>query len=151
MCPLWYRRGIANRSILTRSREQRQTERGELMRGFRFLMIAVVAAGCFTAAVPRAAAQVNVEVGVAPECPYGYYDVAPYDCAPTGYYGPEWFNSGVFIGVGPWFHGPGNFRGKVDTHYDPHHGYKGPYPGRGEKVEEGKRVDSAHFKGDEER
>jgi hypothetical protein len=121
------------------------------MRAFTFLVLAVVAGICFTVTAPAAKAQVAVEVGVAPDCPYGYYDVAPYDCAPAGYYGPEWFNSGVFIGVGPWFHGPDNFRGKVDTHYDPHHGYKGPYPGRGEKVEEGKRVDSAHFKGDEER
>ena len=121
------------------------------MRAFTFLVLAVVAGICFTVTAPAAKAQVAVEVGVAPDCPYGYYDVAPYDCAPAGYYGPEWFNEGVFIGVGPWFHGPENFHGKVDTHYDPHHGYKGPYPSRGEKAEEGKRVDNAHFKGDEER
>ena len=40
-----------------------------------------------------------------PYCAYGYYDYAPYACAPYGYYGPEWFRSGVFIGIGPWFHG----------------------------------------------
>ena len=48
-----------------------------------------------------APAQVSVGIGVAPVCPYGYFDYAPYDCAPYGYYGPEWFTGGVFIGAGP--------------------------------------------------
>ncbi len=67
-----------------------------------------------------------------PVCPYGYYDYAPYPCAPYGYYGPEWFSGGVFIGAGPWFHGPENFRGHVDNHFDIHAGYKGPLPERNE-------------------
>jgi len=46
-----------------------------------------------------------VYVGPAPVCPYGYYPYYPYACAPFGYYGPEWFSGGVFIGAGPWFHG----------------------------------------------
>src|SRR5215470_11115545 len=58
-------------------------------------------------------AQVRVAVGVggpgyygpAPICSYGYYDYYPYDCAPYGYYGPDWFVGGIFIGAGPWFHG----------------------------------------------
>jgi len=29
----------------------------------------------------------------------------PYACAPYGYYGPEWFSGGIFIGAGPWYHG----------------------------------------------
>jgi hypothetical protein len=101
------------------------------------------------ATAPRAAAQ--AEAGVAPDCPYGYYDVAPYNCAPPGYYGPEWFTGGVFIGTGPWFHGPENFHGYVDTHFHPEHGYHGPYPNRGEKAEDGRRVDAAHFHGNEMR
>src|SRR6266404_4175177 len=44
-------------------------------------------------------------VGPAPVCAYGYYDYYPYACAPYGYYGPDWFLDGVFIGAGPWFHG----------------------------------------------
>ncbi len=44
-------------------------------------------------------------VGPAPVCAYGYYDYYPYACAPYGYYGPEWFVDGVFIGAGPWYHG----------------------------------------------
>ena len=44
-------------------------------------------------------------VGPAPECVYGYYDYYPYACAPYGYYGPEWFSDGFFIGAGPWFRG----------------------------------------------
>lgn len=101
--------------------------------------------------LPAAEAQVNINIGVAPECPYGYYDVAPYGCAPSGYYGPEWFTGGVFIGAGPWFHGPSNFRGNVNNSFHPEHGYKGPLPNRGEKAEPSKRVDKGSFKGNEER
>src|SRR5579859_8224958 len=121
------------------------------MRGLRVLVMAAFAVGCFTAMPPKASAQVTVEVGVAPECPYGYYDIAPYDCAPSGYYGPEWFNGEVFVGAGPWFHGPGTFRGKVNNTYHPEHGYKGPMPNRGEKADPTRRVDKAHFHGNEER
>ena len=34
-------------------------------------------------------AQIGVSIGVEPGCPYGYFDYAPYDCAPYGYYGPD--------------------------------------------------------------
>jgi hypothetical protein len=125
------------------------------MRGFALLALAAVAAFCFTATAPptlaAVPAQVSVAVGVAPDCPYGYYDVAPYDCAPAGYYGPEWFTGGVFIGAGPWFHGPADFHGHVNNRFDVHHGYKGPRPKPGEKAEEARRVDAAHFKGNEMR
>jgi hypothetical protein len=52
-------------------------------------------------------------VGPAPVCAYGYYSYYPYACAPRGYYGPQWFVGGVFIGAGPWYHGyygPGFYR-----------------------------------------
>jgi len=39
-------------------------------------------------------------VGGPPVCRYGYYDYYPYACAPYGYYGPDWFVGGVFIGAG---------------------------------------------------
>src|ERR1700749_3148385 len=119
------------------------------MRGFIFLAVATVGAIGFNAAGSRAEAQVGVgvEVGPAPDCPYGYYDVAPYACAPAGYYGPEWFNGDVFIGAGPWFHGPKDFRGHVDNHFHPDHGYHAALPQRGEKPEPAKRVDASHFKG----
>jgi len=71
---------------------------------------------------------IGVQIGPTPVCPYGYYDYPPYQCAPYGYYGPEWFTNGVFIGAGPWFHGPRGFYGHVDRHYDPHYGYRGGYP-----------------------
>jgi hypothetical protein len=80
---------------------------------------------------PALPAQVSVNIGVAPVCPYGYFDYAPYDCAPYGYYGPDWFVGGVFLGAGPWFHGPRGFFGHVDNRYDPHFGYHGPLPERG--------------------
>lgn len=44
-------------------------------------------------------------VGPPPDCLYGYYGYYPYACAPYGYYAPEYFDGGVFIGAGPWFHG----------------------------------------------
>ena len=42
-----------------------------------------------------------------PVCPYGYYSYYPYACAPYGFYGPQWFVGGVFIGAGPWYTGAG--------------------------------------------
>jgi len=121
------------------------------MRAFNFLVLAAFAGSCFTVAVPKADAQVGGNIGVAPECPYGYYDVAPYNCAPSGYYGPEWFSGGVFVGAGPWFRGPDTFRGKVNNAFHPEHGYKGALPNRGEKADPAKRADKAHFSGNEER
>jgi hypothetical protein len=67
--------------------------------------------------VSTAPGQVSVSIGVEPVCPYGYFDYTPYACAPYGYYGPDFFVGGVFIGSGPWFHG-----------------YKGPVPERGEQA-----------------
>ncbi len=91
-----------------------------------------------------APAQISIGIGVAPVCPYGYYDYAPYYCAPYGYYGPDWFNGGVFLGAGPWFHGPRGFYGHVDNRYDPRHGYAGPMPERGAQPFD-------HFRGNEAR
>src|ERR1700679_715589 len=119
------------------------------MTGFKCFALAAVAGICLMATTPKTEAQ--VAVGVAPDCPYGYYDVAPYNCAPTGYYGPEWFSGDVFIGAGPWFHGSADFSGRVNNRLHPEHGYKGALPARGEKAEPVKRVDSAHFKGNEVR
>ena len=95
---------------------------------------------------PSGAPQVSVGIGIGaePGCPYGYYDYAPYSCAPYGYYGPDWFNSGIFIGAGPWFHGPRGFYGHVDNRYDPHYGYRGPMPDRGARP-------FNHFQGNEAR
>lgn len=104
-------------------------------------------AGLFLS-VPPTRAQVSVNIGPAPVCPYGYFDYAPYACAPAGYYGPEWFSGGVFIGAGPWFHGPATFHGHVDNHFDPHSGYKGKLPQRGERPA-GKKP--APFRGNEVR
>ena len=81
------------------------------MSGFKFLTIAAVAGMFLAASAPKAHSQATVEVGVAPDCPYGYYDYAPYNCVPDGYYGAEWFDDGVFIGVGPWFMAAANSGG----------------------------------------
>jgi hypothetical protein len=98
------------------------------------------------AAVPSG----SVNIGTPPVCPYGYYDYAPYDCAPYGYYGPEWFVNSAFIGAGPWFRGPASFRGYVNSHYDPRHGYHGTVPGHGQRPDPRRPADHiAHFHGDE--
>jgi hypothetical protein len=122
------------------------------MRSIKILAIAVaLVGGAMAVTAPPAQAQVSINIGVAPDCPYGYYDVPPYACAPAGYYGPEWFSGDVFIGAGPWFHGPSGFRGHVNNDFHPAHGYHGPMPARGEKFDPAKRVDAAHFHGGEVR
>ena len=104
------------------------------MRSLKLLAIPALAAAMWVA-TPSSPAQVSVNIGVAPVCPYGYYEFAPYECAPYGYYGPEWFSGGIFIGAGPWYRGSHNFYGHVDNHYSPRHGYNGPYPARGEHAD----------------
>jgi len=56
-----------------------------------------------------------------PVCDWGYYAYYPYACAPYGFYGPDWFYGGYFIGAGPWYH-----RGWGRGGY----GYRGGYGGR---------------------
>ena len=105
--------------------------------GFVTICCSILMAGC---------AGVRVSGGVVagpPICPYGYYEVPPYNCAPDGYYGPEWFVNGVFIGAGPWFHGPERFYGHVDHALDYRKGYRGPMPARGEAP----RPERAPFRG----
>ncbi|HEY1985185.1 MAG TPA: hypothetical protein VGG85_07250 [Terracidiphilus sp.] len=115
------------------------------MRPVKFLVLSALALALFMSApVTQSAAQVSVSIGGPPVCPYGYYDYEPYNCAPYGYYGPDWFVGGVFVGAGPWFHGHRDFYGHVDNRYDPHHGYVGPFPDRGERA-------FNHFHGNEAR
>ena len=121
------------------------------MHGFKVVALAAVAGLCFAANNPKTQAQISVEIGVAPVCPYGYYDAAPYGCAPYGYYGPEWFTRGVFVGAGPWFHGPANFQGHVDNNFHPDHGYKGTMPERGEKATPEHATPPKNFQGNEVR
>jgi hypothetical protein len=105
-----------------------------------FVLLAGVAA-------PSAHAQVRFGVGIGvgpayvpapgyvgpPDCRYGYYGYYPYACAPYGYYGPDYFVGGVFIGAGPWFHG---FRG---GYYGPGYRYYGRDYDRGFRGGEGFR------------
>ena len=110
------------------------------LKGFAFATLAI---GLLCCALP-APAQISVTFGVEPVCPYGYFDYPPYQCAPYGYYGPDWFNDGIFIGAGRWYRGPGHFYGHVDNRYDPRHGYHGPFPERGAEP-------FNHFRGNEAR
>jgi len=108
-----------------------------------FAFLAVLLMSCAHRA-QAAQISVGINLGPSPVCPYGYFDYAPYDCAPYGYYGPDWFAGGIFIGAGPWFHGPHGFYGHVDNRYDPHNGYHGPIPQRGDRP-------FYHFQGNEAR
>jgi len=129
--------------VLIKSASAPPGAREDAMRRMHWQWLALIAVlgMAFAVAAPGAAAQIAVQVGPPPACPYGYYDVPPYDCAPYGYYGPEWFANGVFIGVGPWFHGDEHWRGRVD--YD-HYGwdrYHGARPHPGDRADAGHRVD----------
>ena len=76
-----------------------------------FALFAIV--GIIVMSTPAAHAQISFGINIGggdgdydeapPVCQYGYYGYAPYTCAPYGYYGPQWFNSGAFIGAGPWY------------------------------------------------
>ena len=72
----------------------------------KFAMRNLFLAGTATLLVPLAlapAAKAQVVISVNPPvCSYGYYDYAPYGCAPMGFYGPGYFYNGIFLGVGPW-------------------------------------------------
>src|SRR3984957_18835981 len=111
-----------------------------------FAFVVAIVGVSFMQSAPKARAQVGIgiNIGPAPVCPYGYFDYPPYDCAPYGYYGPDWFVDGLFIGAGPWFHRDHGFYGHVDNRYDPHHGYNGPMPERNAQA-------FTHFQGNEAR
>ena len=120
------------------------------MSRIKLLAFAGLAAIVLAPGAPTAAAQINFYIGAAPDCPYGYYDYVPHNCAPDGYYGPEWFRGGDFIGAGPWFHGSSDFQGLVDNTLDPQYGYRGPLPKAGDKPATPRRA-AALFNGNEVR
>jgi hypothetical protein len=81
--------------------------------------------------LPLAYSQAQVRIGIGfgpgyvagpPACAYGYYSDYPYACAPYGFYGPSYFENGIFIGAGPFYHG----------YSRPYYGgsYNGSYYGR---------------------
>ena len=91
------------------------------------LLFAVAGSAHAQVAVGVRVGPVVAGVGPAPVCAYGYYGYYPYACAPYGYYGPNYFVGGVFIGAGPWYHGYYG-RGFYGPGYG--HGYYG-HPGYG--------------------
>jgi hypothetical protein len=97
------------------------------MRGIKTL-ISLTALLAGLAVTPSAQAQINIQIGIQPSCPYGYYDAEPYGCAPRGFYGSGYFHNGIFLGMGPWAgygygHGWGQYRFRGDG--------GGNYHGRG--------------------
>ena len=69
------------------------------------VLLATAAVCTSLAFIPTAKAQISVGIdigGPPPVCQWGYYDYAPYGCAPSGYYGPGYFYNGIFLGIGPW-------------------------------------------------
>jgi len=90
-------------------------------------------------AVPALHSQAQVSIGVGinlgpnygvyhapPVCEWGFYPTYPFGCAPYGYYGPEWFVDGVFIGAGPW----DNFYYARPVYYRPYYFRSVWYPHR---------------------
>ena len=113
------------------------------------LLVCAAALLATLAFAPKSHAQVSVTIGAPavviggppPVCPYGYFDYAPYACAPYGFYGPGYFYNGIFLGVGPWHywgyhHGWGEHRfygGRggfyVPGRYSHDHPYFAGHPG----------------------
>ena len=72
--------------------------------------------------------------------------------APLGYYGPEWFTGGIFIGAGPWFHGTEGFHGHVNNHFHPNTAITAPCQPEVRDPTQTAICDKvAHFKGNEVR
>jgi hypothetical protein len=51
----------------------------------KILALSALGAALVAGTTTIAPAQVSINIGVAPVCPYGYFDYTPYDCAPYGY------------------------------------------------------------------
>jgi hypothetical protein len=73
--------------------------------------LVLLAALVLPAAYSQAQVAIGVQIGptygiynAPPVCEYGFYPNYPFACAPYGYWGPQWFADGVFIGAGPWNH-----------------------------------------------
>jgi len=83
------------------------------------LLVAVLAlSGVHSQAQVSIGVQIGPTYGVynaPPVCEWGFYPTYPFGCAPYGYYGPNWFVDGVFIGAGPWY----NFYYIHPTYYRP--------------------------------
>ena len=76
------------------------------MRHLKYLVL--LAALALPAAYSQAQVAVGVQIGPSygvynapPVCEYGFYPDYPFACAPHGYWGPEYFVDGIFIGAGP--------------------------------------------------
>lgn len=78
------------------------------MRHLKYLVL--LAALALPAAYSQAQVAIGVQIGPSygiynapPVCEYGFYPDYPFACAPYGYWGPEYFVDGIFIGAGPWY------------------------------------------------
>jgi hypothetical protein len=98
-----------NLEIGQRSRNVTYLSGGSKVRHLKFL--ALLAVLVLPAAYSQAQVAIGVQIGPSygiynapPVCEYGFYPDYPYACAPYGYWGPEYFAEGIFIGVGPWDH-----------------------------------------------
>jgi hypothetical protein len=90
------------------------------MRHLKYLALLVLLA--LPAAYSQAQVSFGVQIGPSygfynapPVCEYGFYPYYPYACSPYGYWGPDYFVDGVFIGVGPW----SNFYYRYPAYYRP--------------------------------
>src|ERR1035437_2086280 len=103
--PLWWlrlqERNLRQTGIRRNFSKHRHLKGGHNMRRLNVLVLTTaLLAGL--ALAPAANAQVMVNIGLQPVCSYGYYDYAPSESAPMGFYGPGYFYNGIFLGMGPW-------------------------------------------------
>jgi hypothetical protein len=74
------------------------------------LVPVLLTVGAIGAMPPAAEAQISTGIGIQPVCCYGYYDYAPYACAPVGFYDSGYSYNGIFLCMGPgagWGYGHG--------------------------------------------
>ena len=81
-----------------------------------------------------APAQVSVNIGVAPVCPYGYFDFAPYDCAPMATMGRIGLSGVCLSGPGHGFTALAVFMAMSTTATILVTATTGPFPARGEQA-----------------
>ena len=115
------------------------------MRHWKSLVFTTLASATLMSMPAVAPAQISVNIGGAPACPYGYYDYAPYDLLPLRVLRSrlvQWWH--LYRAQVPGSMARMGFYGHVDNRYDPHYGYHGPMPGRGDRP-------FNHFQGNEAR
>ena len=105
------------------------------MKRLTYLAFVAIAGMLFLATPQKSQAQVSfgIQIGPEPACPMGTSTTRHISALLMATMVRNGLGEEFFLGAGPWFHGPDHFHGHVDEHFDPHHGYRGAFPHRGER------------------